>query len=310
LAFLTLFAVGLGHRAALNLRIVRYQRDRLKACYLAKAGIKRVIEELDKDNNETDTLKETWSTGVDSNNNRIFDHIEIKKDSGDKFNIKSVLDEKGRFNLNGASASLLAGLFLSKSKIQAAPDCETLSNLILAYRGEQIQGMSDILGFKKAQFSAPEELLLVLEYYFKSKNDGSFKQSASVLYSQIKDYITVCPAGSANLRINLNTVSADGLTILLESIAQDTEKSLIPGLAQAIIDFRNGPSFVAFTEPQLLDIKLDQRYNDLLNELGPYLIFNSDYFRIESEGLVGNSKKHITVVYNRQVKKNIYWHED
>ena len=43
LALLVIFAIGLGHRASINLRLLRYQRDALKASLFANAGINKAV---------------------------------------------------------------------------------------------------------------------------------------------------------------------------------------------------------------------------------------------------------------------------
>ena len=49
LAILTILAVGIGHRVSMGLRLARYQKDKLKGLYLAKAGLKvLIVEKNDK----------------------------------------------------------------------------------------------------------------------------------------------------------------------------------------------------------------------------------------------------------------------
>ena len=49
LAALVLFALGLGHRASIHLKISSFQKDRIKAGFLARAGIQKAIFLLEQD---------------------------------------------------------------------------------------------------------------------------------------------------------------------------------------------------------------------------------------------------------------------
>src|SRR5437762_8389657 len=49
LAILVLLSLALGYTTALDQRLVSYQRDRLSALYLAKAGYQRALVELERD---------------------------------------------------------------------------------------------------------------------------------------------------------------------------------------------------------------------------------------------------------------------
>src|SRR5437879_12139834 len=49
LAILVLLGLALGYTTALDQRLVSYQRDRLTALYLTKAGYQRVMVEMEQD---------------------------------------------------------------------------------------------------------------------------------------------------------------------------------------------------------------------------------------------------------------------
>jgi len=89
MAILVIFTLGLGHRASINLRLAKYQKDRLKAAYLAKAGISKAIAILQEDKNTPqtsgyDSLNEIWSilwqllNGICHMIQRKVAHIDIK----------------------------------------------------------------------------------------------------------------------------------------------------------------------------------------------------------------------------------------
>ena len=62
LSFLTIFAVGLSYNVSGQLRMASHFQDRLKAYYLANAGIERAIVELAADETSaSDSLDEAWA---------------------------------------------------------------------------------------------------------------------------------------------------------------------------------------------------------------------------------------------------------
>ncbi len=49
---------------------------------------------------------------------------------------------------------------------------------------------------------------------------------------------------------------------------------------------------------------------EFLNNLKACFILKSRYFRIDSQGKVGNTMKNITVVYDLENDKVVSWHEN
>ena len=72
LAILTLFAIGIGFRTGLEIKLTGYNLDRLKALYVAKAGIRKAITEkwveyVEGKSLGTDAFSESWA-----NNEKYF----------------------------------------------------------------------------------------------------------------------------------------------------------------------------------------------------------------------------------------------
>jgi len=80
---LSMFAVGLGRRAAINLKLARYQRDSLKARYLALAGVNLAAEVIKGIPQDRVYLTQTWSTGLDKDNKEIFKNIKPEENSNE-----------------------------------------------------------------------------------------------------------------------------------------------------------------------------------------------------------------------------------
>lgn len=61
LIILTILSVILSHRVSTDVKLAKYESDSIKATYLARAGVMKMIAELASDNNNYDSLNEEWS---------------------------------------------------------------------------------------------------------------------------------------------------------------------------------------------------------------------------------------------------------
>ncbi len=307
LAILVIFALGLGQRAIINLRLARFQRDRLKATCLAKAAINRAIVELEKDeendrNNPPgyDSLSESWSTGKDAANNNIFENVEIQKDSGENFTVK-VTDEESKININTADTDLLTKLFFKELE-----DADDLAEIIVAWIDSDPETGKEV--FKNQPLKTPEELLLVFEYFYKEvKGIEGYQEEAQRVFSAIKDLISVY--GPSPIKMNINTASIDVLRILAKSVpgGKDVEKivSEIDNHRSLVEPFKTQIEINDFVKYFTID---DEKniYNAMKTKLMP----GSSNFNIKVKGYSGNISKNITAIYDRTNDIIVYWHEN
>jgi type II secretory pathway component PulK len=309
LVMLTVLAVGIGHRVSLALKLSGYQRDKVKAFSLAKAGVNRAIVELDKDVNEYDALNESWA-----DNKEVFEIIlpdeskkeyatvsYIIKDKDTEETKFGVVDEECKININTAPKELLAELF---SRIGAA-NPEDVGNNICAWRGDADCSIPEYTGLgysnKGSKFINTEELILV-------------KGMDPEIYVKARDFITVCGSG----RVNLNTVSQEILGILIGYCRRQLENSNVEerdpeDLENRIIDLRlKGLISKSFSELEtnLGDIAAHSGPRNILNQLSAVAGFKSSCFYIVSNGKI-RDKVFFTIrcIYDRGVKKTAYWHE-
>lgn len=305
LTILSVLAVSIGRRAGLVLKLSRYQKDKFKALYLAKAGLNCAITQLTNDQTiNYDSLEEdNWV-----NNSEVFKKIMLNENSDEfatvsytvKENVRDetkfgVIDEERKININTASRNLLIAL-LEKKGIEAPED--TADNIRI-WRGD-IADSDEIykkLGYacKADKFSNIEELNLVA---------GITPEA----YQELKDLITIYGDGYGF--ININTVSPEVLLIFIRSVAKDlsTGEGFAGTLEEKIIDsrFKGG----AFKTKEDIDIALTTEETNIFNTLINKVIFQSDNFLIETIGNVGKIKSKIAAVYNRKDKQLLYWHEN
>jgi len=329
LVILTILAISISHRVSMALYLSKYQRDRLKAIYLAKAGVNRAIIELEKDKNANtyDSLNETWSTGCDAAGKSLFENVEIEAGAGETFTVKylyhkenneylCMADEERKINLNKLDdfgKKQLAALFLFAGLGEA--ERAELENIILAWidPGPETEAGREI--FKNGPLKTPEELLLILEYFYELKAGlGRASERAQEVYSKIKDLITVYGDG----RININTVSGEVLNnILLRALFNvlptgSISIDQINDISRRIVLFRNGGG--VFDTPDIenkLGSGLTIEQHNAIVELNNHITIKSDNFRIESVGNAGRIRKEIiTIVERADPIKIVYWHED
>ncbi len=322
LAIITILAVSIGHRVSLALRLSSYQQDRIKAYCLSRAGIQRAIAELEKDNqNQYDSLSEPWSTGIDPATNQLmFANIEIEEGSGEAFTVGyrdnddkyiCMVDEESKININTASEKLLVTLLTELNMEEE--DAKSLPNYIRIWRGDSDSSIPPervYEYFKKKPFIVPEELILVLESFYQSKEEESYQQKAQETFGALKYLITVCP----NTKININTASEAVLTIFARSVAEsDEEKNSVDIFVEKIRTLRNQQPNKCFQSLDAITVEgVGSEYENLLNRLKTNLSVQSNYFKIGSTGNAGKVAKKINAVYNRQDqdKQIVYWHQN
>ena len=322
-AILVLFVFGLAQRAWLNLKIVRNQKNRLRAYNLAKAGINKAIMLAEEDAGDSqtkdyDTILECGVSLKERDPKEIF--REGSTDNGEGFEIGlynnnefiyGLTDEDSKINLD---SDFLATL-LQKRQVEGGIElAQTIRGWMNPESSLANLGSSRIP--KKEALNTPEELILILEYFFSSKNILDTKEKARQEYEKFKDFVTIFGDG----KININTASRETLEILTGVFAQQNSLNIdTDALASRIIELRDAPQRKYYKNIGELeeDIQQDQNLNlddmvkgSLISFLAPLLKYNSDYLKINAKGFVGNTIKQVNMVYDRTAKKVVYWHEN
>lgn len=175
LIILTILSISLSYHASSDVRLAKYESDKIKATYLARAGVMKMLVELTKDQNGYDSLDEDWNITKDNPK-------EFKLGKGIVFYGAS--DEMSRLNLNSTDLT-------KEDLINLGIADETLSENIVRYKNEKKDN-------KKFEFI--EELFLV---------DGMTRE----VYLQIKDFVTIYREDDS--KVNINTASEEVLKAVL-----------------------------------------------------------------------------------------------
>ena len=321
-AILALFTLGLAHRASLNLKIVRNQKNRLKAYYLAKAGVNKAIAlaQEDSEDSETKHYDSTLECGVSLGGKEpkeIFSESSPDTNEGfqigfyndgDEF-IYGMNDEESKINV---ASECLVTLFEKKGVEGGIELAQTVHNWI--NQESSLANLGSLEIPKKEPLDIPEELILITEYFFSSKNILDAKEKAKEQYEKFKDFITIYGDG----KINVNTAPKESLETVASAYSlQNNQQIDTAAIVGRIIELRDSPQRKYYKNIAELqnDIQEDQNLDNeqkgfFTSILLPLLKCRSDYLKISSKGYVGNIIKRINVVYDRLAKKTVYWHEN
>lgn len=336
IAILTVFAVSVGRRSAVSLKLTSYNVDRLKAYFIARAGILRVLAEknleykLDR-SHTIDALSQSWSNNEDLFDGHRFgdgdytisyEYPEIEVSEEENPTIYGLMDEQSRININYCSKETIANLIESfdidrdeAEQIAAAivdwgdEDDDVTSSKDANFHGAEdsyYMGLSPPYHCKNLPFDIIYELLLV-------------KGFTREVFDKIKDYLTVYGDG----KVNINTAGERVLNALFGPA--------FPNLGSKIVRYRQGndetigtrddrwfcfgPYVIERGEEGLVEIKdlqepewyaniygiTTEEYNRIRNLItgeNPQLLVSSKAYRAIVSAKVRKVKANIEVVYS------------
>lgn len=321
LTLLALLAMGVGIRAAVDIKIMSFFINGRKAHYIAEAGLRKTIFLIEKDASKTaDSLNEIWSSGYDSvkeqfalkdikvGEGMFTVGYEIEKDETlAPVYLYGAIDEGGKININEAGGDILANLPGFSTDIAAAVadwrDEDGLPNPAGA-ESDYYEGLDAPYKCKDGRFGVPEELMLV-------------RGVTREIYDGINGLVTVYGGDKA---VNINTAPLGALAVLIGAEFE--------GLPARIVDYRRGADGIIgtqddniFTDINTIGAKLmsalaiNQAESNRIEELknAGYFKVMSDCFRIRSRGEVKNGriKKTIEAVVRRTDKGSeiLYYYE-
>lgn len=313
-AIISLLALGVGFRASLDMRLSKYNFDKLRAASLARAGILKAKEQAINNGKDYDSVYESGFRLRNSDSpetlfgrqaNKLEEgdfsvHYVLKGSNGEESRkIFGPLDEERKFNLNiskfpGSAKSeyarILKGLspLVTQEIINAIIDWQDEDSLVTAAGGAEEPYYAYLEApykCKNADFSVIEELLLV-------------KGVTKGLYDGIKERITV----NSNGKININTASEEVVAALIN----DEQKSYEVFIAR-ILEYLKGPDSLRATADDGVFLNLDnlkalaetEKEKARINALSPFLVFKSNNYRIISHGNIDGAQKVIECVFSR-----------
>ncbi len=303
LAFLVLLGLGLGYSTSIDQRLVGYQRDRLMALYLAKAGYFRASVEIEKDlTPKLDSYLDSWA-----HNPELFQEVRLGEgtftvgypvltgDGSDEM-VYGVMDEDRKVDVNFASQAVL---------LRLPGMTDEIADAVLDWRAEHKKLREKLGEVKDKPFEVLEDIWLL---------EGMTPEA----YRALRPFITVYTDG----KVNLNSAPREVLRAL----------NMGEELVEKVLQFRKGSDGILGTdddqsfaglggaEQQLnaFESLTPQEASQLTNPITQSrLKVSSSVFRIGSSGRIRDGKVVRTVegVVLRGPKKStpltlLSWHEN
>ncbi len=317
LAILFLLAIGLAYRVGLELRMVQYGQDRLKAFYIAKGGLERAMSLLLKEGGEgvVDSFQDSWSQDEALFKESVLGDGSFtirytrKHPDGTESARYGMEDEESRIPLNAASEVVL----------QRVKDLdEKIALSLRVWRGDK-DISPDQLTEEKSYYSALEKPYSLKGEPFESVEELLLVRGMTpALFGTMKTLFTVYGSG----KVNLNTASVETLKTL----------GLDQKVAERFAEAREGDDGLLGTEDdavlqspsELISMEMMNRLhldqdgqialNNFLSGQAALLSVQSTAFRANLEGhlLQGHVTKKMTAVLDRFKGKGTvpYWHEE
>ncbi|MGQ9727169.1 MAG: helix-hairpin-helix domain-containing protein [Candidatus Fervidibacter sp.] len=234
MVLLAILAAGIAFSVRSEINIAGEFSDRIRARYLAYAGLQRALLELSMDNPGVDSYVETWQ--------RLRSDDEVL-DFGDGIFIVHVTDEAGKLNINTADRDTLVAFFTQITGDSA--QAEEITDAVIDWRDADDE--PELLGAesdyylnleqpyraKNAPFDSPFELLLVRgitrDIFY-----GDAELGIPPLTELITTYSAIPNVDERGLpRVNINTATREQLLEALGDILTEQE-------VDAILRYRDG----------------------------------------------------------------------
>ncbi len=309
LLVLSLIALSLGYRMSLELRLVRHHISQVKNLYAAKAGIMQAIEILKADTTPQDHLNEDWANNPDK-------FKEIYVDNDVSFTISYVFDVIDEVPL------IYYGLVDKERKINLNMDnldelerrLKRLSDIVPLITAEDIDSILDWRDpdDNPRLFGAEKDDDYYRNLAYKPRN-GKFKVMDELLLvkgfnkekvEKLQKFLTIY--GNIGGEVNINTCSREVLVAV----------GLTPREADIIIRYRHqileDPYDDRFFIKSTLEPTLRWLIPGIMDEVINNFTVSSNFFQINIVGEIArlNSKKSVSIIYDRNIDKVIYWQED
>ena len=335
LGILSVLAIGLGRRTAIDLSLTRYTVGKVKANHLAWAGLMYAMNQIQKDTNDlTTNSKDTlYQCGITLDEGQrpedIFKEIslgegyfDIRYVTPDSKEVRYGLeDEERRLNINAlnqqndkALSNLIvllgfdeeAAATIAASVVDWRDEDSTVTNPPFGGEDNDYMALAKPFHCKNLPFDSIEELLLV-------------KGMTPQIFQKLKDYVTVFPQEARALLVNLETAPEIIIRALARSVAgpiTNTEIADSDSLASKLLAYRRGEDSRDFTAD---DRSVDENQLGLnAKEMVIFLAIKaqttsaSHYLRMHIRGVEGASSVHsdVEAVVYRDDLSIVYWHRD
>lgn len=328
LMIVSVLAIGLGRRTGIDLSLTRFSLGKLRADYIARAGIIYGIHQLQRDtqDEETSRFDSLYQCGValkEKTQEELFKDVALGEGKFDLWTSTGygLQDEERKININALTREnygilkqliLLLGYEEDAAETVAASVVDwtdidsVVTNSPFGAETLDYERLEPSYRCKNAPFDSVEELLLV---------NGVTEE----IFSALKDYVTVFPKESKPLYINVNTASPvvlQALTRAMTGAVTNTEIQDADSLVAKIINYRAGPDGEEATgDDRLVDLNelgLNAKERAVFLSSKSRMTDVSKYFRIKVRAVDSASSlaSEIEAVIRREDSAILYWHRE
>lgn len=300
LTLLSLLAVGLAYRMALELRLADYDVGRLQLFYLAQGGLHRASSILQQDDLETDSLQDAWAAPTDPG-----EPISL----GEGSFLLTLSDEYARPNLNQVDQEIL---------MRVPEMTESVALSLRNWRGDQDLPPS-LLDEEEAHYrSLPRPIERKLGPFQSLEEVAMVRKMTPSLHASVQSLFTVYGGG----KVNLNTASE--ATFVLLGLEEELTRELVrfrlgedgePGTEDDRI-FHTVSDLTGEDIGKTLDLSTDQQLAlvNFVTQNQQMLTVQSNHFRVRCRATSKNkmTKEVIAVLQRTSEGPPVikYWHED
>lgn len=311
---ISILTLGLASRTRIDMSLTKYNIGKIKAYYIAQAGLFYVLDRIEKDTKHPvghgiDTM---YSCGITFSDNEIPNEVFENISLGDGYFAVSYIlsdeentihyglrDEDSKINLNAITQQSqeilshlisLAGfdedvaLTIASSVVDWHDEDSTVTNQPSGAENDYYQSQQVQYNCKNMAFDSIEELLLVR---------GMSKE----ILSEIKDYITVFPKEASRLQVNVNTAPK----IVIQALARkfsgqgtNTEIADADSLTEKLIAYRKGEDNIERTSDdrgvELSELDLNAKERTIFLSMKAFTKDTSDYLLVAVTGVDQKSK--------------------
>lgn len=334
-----MLAMGLGRSTSVDLALTKHGIGKLKAKYIAWAGVVYAMQQIQNDSkddttSQIDTLSQCGiKLDEDKAAEDIFRGVNLRDgyfdvgylangfSKGEGSIFYGLQDEERKININAITEKNYKILSHLISLLDFDENsAETIASSVVDWRDQDSKvtnspyggedstymGLSKGYHCKNAPFDSVEELLLV-------------KGVTTEIFSNIKKFITVFPKESLTFLVNIHTAPEEVLSAFARSFTggpTNTDITDADSLVAKIISWRNGEDGLAATnddrQVEFLDLALNAKEKVIFLAMTPNTTKVSNYLHIKVKGVEQTSsiESCVETIVSREDMSIVYWHRE
>lgn len=316
IAILSLFAVGLGFRSTIELRLTSFYIDKMTASHIGQYIVYTVFFHIANDQDKKiDSYLDSWGNSAETFFETDIDGVKVtvshpgESTYDEQVMLYGASDEMARININTVPAAILSSEYWQE---EFAMDDE-LVEAIEHWRSKEKTGDKDLDSWYENTYDYEArhgEIQIIEELHF-LKNFYTNSSEKNKKRARLKNIITVYGDG----KVNMNTASREVLAALfaMQSEQKDMSDSDREDLIEEIIAYRNGEDGLPGTEDDQqfenanIETALETHESSKITMLNwlrtkQAIGVNSDFFRVEADIELKKIKRRVTAILSRSRK--------